>query len=55
LVNALPGDSFVNTVQHATIEKAVFSVDPTEAPRDWLDSDHVTYVSCGACPFLGYI
>jgi hypothetical protein len=26
LINALPGNSPVNTVQHATIEKAVFSV-----------------------------
>jgi hypothetical protein len=25
----------------ATIEEAVFSVDPTHAPIDWLDSDHV--------------
>jgi hypothetical protein len=41
LVNVLPGDSSVNTVQHATIEEALFSVDPTDAPKDWLDSDHV--------------
>jgi hypothetical protein len=41
LINALPGNSSVNTVQHATIEEAVFSVDPTDAPIDWLDSDHV--------------
>jgi hypothetical protein len=32
LVNALPGKSSVNTVQHATEEEAVFSVDPTNAP-----------------------
>jgi hypothetical protein len=38
LVNALPGNSSVNTVQHATIEEAVFSVD---APIDCPDSDHV--------------
>jgi hypothetical protein len=44
LINALPGNSFVNTVQHATIEEAVFSVDPTDAPIDWLDSDHVICV-----------
>jgi hypothetical protein len=37
LINALPGNSSVNKVQHATKEEAVFSVDPT----DWLDSDHV--------------
>jgi hypothetical protein len=45
LINALPGKS-ANTVQHATIEEAVFSVDPTDAPIDWLDSDHVIYVYC---------
>jgi hypothetical protein len=41
LMNVLPGNSSVNTVQHATIEEAVFSADPTDAPIDWLDSDHV--------------
>jgi hypothetical protein len=41
LINALPGNSSVNTVQHATVEDAVFSVDPTDAPVDWLDSDHI--------------
>jgi hypothetical protein len=41
LINALPGNSSVNTVQHVTIEEAVFSVDRTDAPIDWLDSDHV--------------
>jgi hypothetical protein len=44
LINALPGYSSVNSVQHATIEEAVFSVDPTDAPIDWLDSDHVICV-----------
>jgi hypothetical protein len=48
LINALPGNSSVNTVQHATIEEAVFSVDPTDAPTDWLDSDHVICVYCGS-------
>jgi hypothetical protein len=33
LINALPGNSHVNTVHHATIEEAVFSVDPTKANR----------------------
>jgi hypothetical protein len=42
-MNALPGNSFVNKVQHATIKEAVFSVDPIDAPIDWLDSDHVIY------------
>jgi hypothetical protein len=45
-INALPGNSSVNTVQRATIEEAVFSVDPTDAPIDWLDGDHVIYVYC---------
>jgi hypothetical protein len=55
LINALPGYSSVNTVQHAKIEETVFSVDPTVAPIDWLDSDHVTCVSCDACLFHGCI
>jgi hypothetical protein len=41
LINALPGNSSVNTVQQTTIEEAVFSIDPTDAPIDWLDSDHM--------------
>jgi hypothetical protein len=55
LMNASPSNSSVNTVQHATIEEAVFSVDPTDASIDWLDSDNVICVSCDACPFRGYI
>jgi hypothetical protein len=35
---ALPGSSSVNTVQHATKGEAVFSIDPTDAPIDWLES-----------------
>jgi hypothetical protein len=46
LINALSGNSSVNTVQHAVIEEAVFSVDPTDAPVDWLDNDHVICVYC---------
>jgi hypothetical protein len=46
LVNALPDSSSVNTVQHTTIEEAVFSVDPIDAPIDWLDSDHVICAYC---------
>jgi hypothetical protein len=34
LINALPGNSSVNTVQHAAIEKVVFSINPIEAPID---------------------
>jgi hypothetical protein len=46
LINALPGNSFVKTVKHATTGKAVFSVHPTDVPIDWLDSDHVICVYC---------
>jgi hypothetical protein len=35
-INALPGNSSVNTAQHATKEEAVFSVDSTYAPIDLL-------------------
>jgi hypothetical protein len=41
LVNALPGNSSVNTVQHATIDEPVFSVGLTDAAIDWLGSDHM--------------
>jgi hypothetical protein len=34
LINALPGNSSVNTVQHATIAEAMFSVDPTDTAID---------------------
>jgi hypothetical protein len=46
LINALPGNSSANTAQDVTIEEAVFSVDPTDAPTDWLDTDHVVSVYC---------
>jgi hypothetical protein len=46
LINTLPGNSSVNTVQQATIEEAVVSVVPTDAPIDRLDSDHVICVYC---------
>jgi hypothetical protein len=46
LINALPGNSSVDTVQQATIEEAVISVDPTDAVIDWLDSNHVICVYC---------
>jgi hypothetical protein len=46
----------VNTIQHATMEEAVFSVDPTDAPTNWLDSDHILCIfTVGPCPFRGYI
>jgi hypothetical protein len=44
LINALPGNSSVKTVQHAAIKECVFSVNPTDAPVDSLDSDHVICV-----------
>jgi hypothetical protein len=44
LINSLPGNSSVNTVQHTTIEEDVFSVDSTNAPIDWLHGDHVICV-----------
>jgi hypothetical protein len=44
LVNALPSNSSVNTVQQATINEALFSVDTTDATIDSLDIDHVIYV-----------
>jgi hypothetical protein len=41
LINAMTGNISVNTVQHATIEEAVFSVDPAAVPVDWLDCDYM--------------
>jgi hypothetical protein len=46
LMNVLPGNSSINTVQHTTIEEAELSVGSTDAPIDWLDSDHVVYIYC---------
>jgi hypothetical protein len=46
LINSLLGNRSLNTVQHATIEEGVFSVDPTDAPIDWLESGHVICVYC---------
>jgi hypothetical protein len=46
LINPLAGNSSVNIVQYVTIEEAVLSVDPTDAPIDWLDSDHMICVYC---------
>jgi hypothetical protein len=45
-INALPGNSSVNTVQHTTTEEAVFSLDKTDMPIDWLDNYHVICVYC---------
>jgi hypothetical protein len=46
LINVLSLNSSVNTVQHATVDEAVFSVDPTDAPIDLLDNNHVKCVYC---------
>jgi hypothetical protein len=46
LINVLPGNSSVKTVHHATIEEAVSSVDPTDSPIDWQESDHMICVYC---------
>jgi hypothetical protein len=50
LINAFPGNSSVNT--NRTIQEAVFSIYPTDASTDWLDSVHVICVSCDSCPSL---
>jgi hypothetical protein len=51
LINVLPGNSSVNTVQRIAIEDSVFSVGPTNMPIDWLDSDHVICVYCRTMSF----
>jgi hypothetical protein len=51
LVNTLPGNSSVNMAQHATTEEAVFSVDPTNVPTDWLYSNHMICVYCKSRSF----
>jgi hypothetical protein len=44
------------THQYIAVTWHVFAVMSVQrAPVDWLDSDHVTYVSCDACPFHCYI
>jgi hypothetical protein len=43
-INALPRNGSLNTVQHATIEIAVSSLDPTDVPVDWMDSNYVICV-----------
>jgi hypothetical protein len=46
LIYASSGERSANMVRYSTIEEAVFSVDPTDSPIDWLDSDHVICVYC---------
>jgi hypothetical protein len=53
LTYALPGNSSVNTVQHAAIEVAVFSVSAVTSRSGGYG--HVTCVSCDVCPFLSCI
>jgi hypothetical protein len=42
VINALLGNSSVNTVQHATIEEVAFPVVPIDEPIACLESDHVS-------------
>jgi hypothetical protein len=52
LINVLPGDTSVNTVQHATIDEAVFSM--SSAPRPVLLRDKSTRsLTCGMCSLCG--
>jgi hypothetical protein len=52
LINALPGNSSVNTVQHATIEEAVFSVSAvTSRSGAWWSSD-MCFLWCVSVPWL---
>jgi hypothetical protein len=44
LMNAVLGNSSVSTIHHATIEEAVFPVDPTDALIHCLDNNHVICV-----------
>jgi hypothetical protein len=53
LSNALPGNSSVNTVQHSTIEEAVFSVYLTDTQIDWLDGDYMICVYCRSMSVWG--
>jgi hypothetical protein len=53
LINALPDNISANTVQHAKIEEAVFSV--SAVTHVAVGGGHVTCVSYDACPFLVYI
>jgi hypothetical protein len=54
LINTLPGVSSVNTVQQATIEEAVFSVDPTRQYTGWIVIMWYVF-TVDACPFRSYI
>jgi hypothetical protein len=52
LINALPGNSSVNTVRHATIEKAVFSMPAvTSRSGGWWSRD-VCFLWCVLVPRL---
>jgi hypothetical protein len=54
MINVLLGDSRVNMVQHETIEEDMFSVNPTDAPIDWIAIACYVF-TVGPCPFRGYI
>jgi hypothetical protein len=51
-MNALPGNSSVNMIQHATIHEAVFIM--SSAPRPVLLTDKSTRsLTCGTCCLCG--
>jgi hypothetical protein len=52
LISALPANSSVNIVEHATIKEAVFSVDLTDMPIDRLGSDYMICVYCRSMSVL---
>jgi hypothetical protein len=53
LINVLPGNSSVNTVQHTTIKEVVFSVDPTRQYTGWIAITWYMF-TLGPCLFRGY-
>jgi hypothetical protein len=55
LIDALPGNSSVNMVQHATIDKAVFSMSsaPSSGGTTWLCNPFLSNGSVNAFPRIG--
>jgi hypothetical protein len=52
LVDGFPRGRILGKVGYATIDEAVFYVDPTDDRIDWLDSDHVICVYSRSMSFL---
>jgi hypothetical protein len=50
LINALPGNSSINTAQHATIEEAVFSMSAVTSQQWIVITWHVFYVELADAP-----